>query len=323
MAANNIYVTVTGAGDKGGSTWANAMGRAEWETDLEAPVSADDVYYVEEGTYTLTEDIDCSAIDGTSIAPIKIIGVKTGTSNEPPVFSDHAFTTARPLIAAGGNQWWFGDYWIIKNIRITTAETWGFRADAYSQFVNCKSTATGGSWAISSPGSNSKVSACEAEANIGGISLVANGRALACYVHDGSGDGIVPQAGAVIFNCIIDNMTGDGIDLSTRDSCVLIHNTITGCGNGIAGTTANATVILNNIIAGCTVGANWGDAYTDQYVDYNCWDNTDDTINITKGDHAVTGDPSINAGADNFSITTASNCNNAALDAGDLTGATV
>ena len=74
MAAATMYVTVAGAGDKSGSTWGNAMGLGEWETDVEATAEAGDIYYLEAGTYTLTNAFS-TALDGTDVAPIKIIGV--------------------------------------------------------------------------------------------------------------------------------------------------------------------------------------------------------------------------------------------------------
>lgn len=323
MAAETMYVTVAGAGNKDGTDWSNAFGRAEWETDLEAPCEAGDVYYVEEGTYTLTEDIDCSAIDGTSNAPISIIGVKSGTSNEPPVFSDHAFTTARPLIAAAGNKWWFGDYWVFKNIRDTTTETWGFRGDVLCQFFNCKSTDTGGTWAFSAVGSSTKFVGCEADANTGGFSLSANNVVFACYAHDGTGDGYQSGGTALYVNSIADTM-GIGFDINTRNNNRVIGCSIYNCTTGISGSTAIDFVCLNTILDANTTGASWTNPYSTNVWDYNCWDNTSDTSNVIKGNKAVTGDPGMtNPGAGDFSIGTGSNCHNVALDAGDLTGATV
>lgn len=323
MAANPIYVTVAGAGDKGGSTWANAMGRAEWETDLEAPASADDVYYVEEGTYTLTEDIDCSAINGTSNAPITIIGVKSGTSNEPPVFSDHAFTTARPLIAAGAYKWWFGDYWIFKNLRLTTTETWGFRTDAYSVFVNCLSTPSGGSWAFVGTGASNRFLGCEANANAGGFSLGSNNLVFACYAHDGSNDGYQSGGATLYLNSIADTM-GIGFDINNRNNNRVIGCTIYNCTTGISGTTAIDFVCLNTILDANTTGASWTNPYSVNVWDYNCWDNTSDVSNVTKGDNAVTSDPGMNSPATgDFAVGTGDAVADVALDAGDLTGATV
>ena len=90
--AATMYVTVAGAGTKAGTSWANAFGYAEWETDYEGSAEPGDIYYVEDGTYTLTSDFS-TARDGTVDSYIKVIGVATGTTNEPPVSSDWGFTT--------------------------------------------------------------------------------------------------------------------------------------------------------------------------------------------------------------------------------------
>lgn len=328
MPENPIYVTVAGAGNKSGSTWGNAMGRAEWETDLEAPASPDDTYYVEEGTYTLSEDIDNSAIDGTSTAPIKIIGVKSGTSNEPPVFADHAFTTARPLIEAAGWMWKFGDYWIFKNLRVTTTEATGFQTGANCLLINCASNNSSGTSGRRgfTLGAVNNVIGCEAQ-SINGQAFRADGsnnKFVGCYAHD-SDYGFHAASGRMdTINSIADTCTIAGINIDARSDSQAINNTIYNCAIGIRGTSAVRCLIVNNIIDACTIGASWTTNYPSNYFDYNCWDNTTDTVNITKGDNAVTGDPGMgNPANGDFSIDSESNCVDAALDAGDLTGATV
>jgi hypothetical protein len=329
MAINNIYVTVAGAGNKGGSTWANAMGLAEWETDLEAPASADDVYWVEEGTYTLTEDIDDTLVDGTATAPIRIIGVVSGTSNEPPVFSDHAFGTDRPLIAAAANMWRFGDYWIFKNLRHTTTEAQGWTCQNGCVFYNCSSNNSSGTAdrvAFYPDINYNKLIACDGQSASGYAFNMAgqSNAAFACYAHD-SKYGIRATAGIMhIINCVVDTCTTSGIDCVSRDYHLIIGNTVYNCALGITGTDSFAILVANNIMDACTTGASWTTAQAINYWNHNCWDNTTDTSNVTKGDNAVTGDPSMTDPANgDFSIPSGSNCVDAALDAGDHTGATV
>ena len=115
MAAEEMYVTVAGAGDNSGDSWANAMALSDFETDLEGSAEAGDIYYVKEGTYTLTSDLDWSSQDGSYTNPIIIIGVKTETTHEPPEFSDWASGDDRPLIAQGGYALTTGDYARVRN----------------------------------------------------------------------------------------------------------------------------------------------------------------------------------------------------------------
>ena len=90
MAAATMYATVAGAGDKSGDTWAKAMDLAAWQADALNNSESGDIYYVAGGTYALAGGFDCNARIATAAAPISIIGVKSGTTNEPPVIGDWA-----------------------------------------------------------------------------------------------------------------------------------------------------------------------------------------------------------------------------------------
>lgn len=329
MAATIMYVIVAGAGDKSGSSWANAMGLGEWETDVEGSAEAGDIYYVEEGTYALTGAWD-TALDGISAEPIYIIGVKSGTSNEPPVFSDHAFTTARPIIACGANNFYFDDYWIIKNLEITgTATSATLKADTGSVIQNVKSnnTGAGGRIAIWNGGTAGRFIGCEAQSVNGiGITIPSSSLAFGCYVHDCT-DGINFNGSSIIIVNMIVDTCADGINVIDRSTSVVIGCTIYNSTTiAIKGTTGSGCTFLNNILDGSAVGVDWTTVSKSNYFDYNCWDNTDDVADsdIVQGNSKVEGDPGMtNPGAGDFSIGTGSNCHNVALDAGDLTGATV
>lgn len=329
MAAADMMVTVAGAGTKDGSTWLKAMGLAEWITDMTDNAEAGDRYFLEEGTYTLTGAY-AGTRDGSSAEPIYIIGVKSGTSNEPPEFSDHAFTTARPIIACGAYTFYHNDYWIIKNLEITGTATSGLiKADTGSVLQNIKSNNTGaaGRIAIWGGATGVRIIGCEAQ-SANGIGMTVNGGSLvyACYVHDCT-DGINFNAtGIAVINTIIDTCV-DGINVATRATNLIIGCTIyNSTAIGIKGSTGAGCTVLNTIIKDCAVGVDWTTASKSNYFDYNCWDNTDDVADsdIVQGDSKVTGDPSMtDPGAGDFSIGTGSNCYDVQLDAGDLTGATV
>ena len=153
MAAATMYVTVAGADDKSGGTWATAMGYAEWETDLEGASEAGDIYYVAGGTYNLTSSLDFNARAGTSLAPICIIGVNSGTTNEPPVYSDWAMGDNRPLLVGGSYYCMYsGNYSKVFNLRGTATGSYGFLNKGYSVFYNIKSTGAASTAALRSGG---------------------------------------------------------------------------------------------------------------------------------------------------------------------------
>ena len=140
MAAATMYVTAAGAGGTDGTDWANAMNLAAWSSDAISSAEAGDIYYVQGGqTYTLAANW-IAANDGLVTSPITIIGVNSGTSAEPPTFSDWAIDDAsRPIIAAGASDFIFDNYWKFKNLSVTTTDSNGFRGDVGPQFENCKS----------------------------------------------------------------------------------------------------------------------------------------------------------------------------------------
>jgi len=326
MAATDMYVTPAGAGTKDGTTWANAMGLGEWETDLETNAEAGDRYFVAGGTYTLTQDIS-TALDGTSALPIQIIGVKSGTTNEPPVHSDHADGAARPLIAATSWAFTFDDYWIFQNLRLTITSIFGLYLGTYCIVQNCDINQSGAAtrYAIYDT-SDSKIIGCELQAVNGRAIRTASTIIIASYLHD-SVAGVYAGADiTLLVNSIIDTCT-KGIDGNTRNRVIGVGNTIYNCSSmGISGTTGKNACFINNILDACAVGVDWTTVSKSNWFDYNCWNNTDDVADsdIVQGDHKVTGDPGMaDPGNGDFTVTTGDAVANKALDVGDLTGATV
>lgn len=312
------YATVAGAGAKNGAAWATAFDLAALETHVEGSAAAGDLYYVAGGTYTLTGNWN-TALDGTAASPIHFIGVKSGTTNEPPIVSDWADDTDRPLFAAAANECRFDNYWIIRNIRVTTTEDDGFRADTGSLIVNCYSNNSSNAdrIAIKVAGDQSRIIDCEAES--GGatkgrcIGLPnAAARVIGCYCHDGS-DGIVISLGAVISFNIIDTMDDTGINGGNDHAVVAMNNTIYNCSVGISETIGTRWVVMNNIISDCTTGISWDTEQKSNYFDFNnYYNNTADVSNVTKGPNATAYEPQY-TGAGDFSLNTASDCIGAAF----------
>lgn len=326
-----MYATPAGAGGKDGTNWANAFGVGELETDMTDNAEAGDIYYVAGGTYTLTGAFS-TVKAGTNVAVISVIGVDTGTSNEPPVFSDFAFGANRPVIAAGANTFVFtGGQWHYQNLSITTTEASGFKVGADDVVYNCKANNSSGvaSRRAFIAAAISIHIGCEGQSTAGwAIETAGSMRIYACYLHD-SVVGVRCGAGVFyVLNSIIDTCA-TGIDVGTRGDGLLANTTIYNSSTrAISGTTGDHFISLNNIIDASAIGVEWTTVYTNHWFDYNCWGdgNTDDIVDtdVIWGNNRVEDAPAMaNPGAGDFTILTSSPCHNVGLDAGDLTGATV
>lgn len=327
-AAATMYVTPAGALAKDGSNWANAMGYAEFETDIEGAAEAGDIYYIAGGTYTLTSDISCAARDGTAAAPIKFIGVNSGTTNEPPVVADWATGNNRPLFTDTTSSYNFdgADYWQLFNLRMEGSDTACLRTDANSLMVNCKATNDSGTAARSAftftTQAGAKFINCEGISTNGvafTLGTGSNNAILYCYAHD-SVTGI--SAGgftAVIAFNIVDTCSTVGITWATgKDFHILINNTIYNCVTGLSSTDNQMCLIMHNIFNdNATIGATF-DALTDtNYDNYNNYEGngTNPPANLTQGAGDISVDPSFtNAAGGDFSLSTGSGCIDAGID---------
>lgn len=328
MASYHVTVVDPG-GDKSGDSWANAMDMATFVAHAEGSGAAGDRYFVKEGTYTIGEVFDMSTQDGTAASPIWIIGVKSGTTNEGAaiVVGDHATGDNRPLFAMEANAFTMAAYWKMYNIRFTGSHGNGILMDnvGYDVLFNCKSSHSGDIGIYSQ--NNGAIIACESTGSTTGIYTGANTNVVACYVHDVTTGVQAGSAGMGVYLSVIDTCTGDGVDINSRDNCRVINNTIYNCGKGIDGdAAAHNCIVVNNILDANAVGVDWQSQTWCNYLDFNCWDNTDDIqdTDVELGFYAVTGDPGMAgpAGGD-FTVDTGDNVHNAGLDAGQFTGATV
>jgi len=287
-------------------------------------VAGNTLWVKNDGTMTLTGAIAISSSTGSDTAQITIEGYNTSRGDDPT-------GTNRPLIACGENAFGWGsgvNNWWLKHLRFTTTEASGVDfLCQYSNIINCasnNSSGTGGRDAFNI-GTLSSLIGCEAQSANGiGVTTNNSSKILSSYIHDCGTYGIYCNSvELLVIKTIIDTCT-TGIETSVRDGLQVFHSTIYNCTTGISGSTGNYATILNNIIDACTTGVSWSNSYGNNYLDFNCWDNTTDVSNVTKGDNAVTGDPSMTDPANgDFSIPNNSNCVDAALDAGDYTDATV
>jgi len=307
MAAADMYVTAAGAGDKSGSSWANAMDLAAWLNDLTNNAEAGDRYFLMGGqTYTLTGNHDSTAKNGTRAEYIEIIGVASGTAAEPPTFADWASGADRPLIAAGANDYILGEYHLNVNISCTFSAGDGLYANDYSVFTNCKSVNTAGSNAIRANGYGCLLINCEASSPNGNAFRVGNGTrgfcaALGCYAYDSSVGFTDLGSGDLFAFCVADTCT-TGIWATYRAR--ILNSTIYGSTTaGISSSAARYDLwILNNIIDSCLVGIALGSAGDSQILDYNDYHNNGtDVTNATKGPNATAVDPGfVDAANGNF-----------------------
>jgi len=334
MAAATYYVTPAGAGAKDGAAWASAMGEAEFEADLEANAEPGDIYYFLEGTYTLDSAYDSLLRDGTIVAPICLIGVKSGTTNEPPVLADWSDANLsggaddRPLFACGANQWVVGDYHKIFNFRFTTTYVNGVGGSvANTVFYNCKVTQSGAS--ANRRGFNVGGDAisilCEATGLVG-TGVVARlfycgtGTVIFSWGHDGN-EGFYLSAvrGTVLFSGAEDCSVA-GLNLYSH--CPLaLGNTINDCATGITNVASDWMTVVNNLLEGCTTdgikattqqdGAFYWKNHGDDARNLDMWDGV-----ATSGPHAdltvSSGDPLLD-GDGNVSLQVGSPCRNNAL----------
>ena len=275
MALTYHHVTVAGAGDNSGDSWANAMALADWVTDM-GSMAAGDVFWVAGGTYTLTGNV-APAADGTSTDLIFMVGVKSTTTNEGAavVAADIAYGEDRPLIVAAANDFNFDNFIRMSGFKVETTDAAGFGVDTVGMIDNCSSFNSSGtaSRLAIDVSSNSAIINCDG-CSINGTAINTSGSfeasVLFNYAHDSlrgihcSGDNR-SIIGNVVDSCVV------GINLSDEFHHAIVNNTIYGCTIGIENVTqiSYGNRIINNIINDCTTGISWFAVNTANFYMYN------------------------------------------------------
>lgn len=275
--------------------------------------------YLKAGTYTSTASKDIRSIDGTTTLPITIEGYNASRGDNPT-------GTDRPLFALGAYYILFGDYHISRNIRITTTASYSYYGGAYNVMENMKGTntsATADRPGMSCTGAASIVLGYEGESTNGFAIDISQSKIVGSYLHDSSvGINASAKSYCVFVSNIIDTNT-TGINLTSGYTNFIINNTIYNNTTGISGTTAYSNFFINNILDNNTTGASWTTATPSNWWDYNAWDNTSDTSNVTKGDNAVTADCAMTDPANgDFTLGSGSSCLDVGLQVGTNQGAT-
>ena len=289
----------------GSSGVGNVAGRRAVFTDafLELSVAGMTHRAWATATMTLTQNLSIAA-DGSASGVITIEG-RSSTGAAEPAGDD------RPLIAAGSYSL-FGitpDYWIARDLRLTTEYSYGLCLGGYSTIERCKSTATGSSHHGLRVGNYSTIIGCEASGS-GNYSagIYVNAQYITiyqCYLHDCGASGVYAyNCNSLGFvECIIDTCV-NGISLTAGyNNFYIVNNTIYGCTTGISG--SGVAQVINNIIATCTTALSWNSQNYAAYYDYNdLYDCTTDRSNVAVGAHDFDADPLFtNAANGDFSRT--------------------
>ena len=331
MAIHAYYhVTPAGADTKDGTTWAKAMGEAEFETFIEGTMVAGDVFFVKEGTYTLDSAYDWHAIAGTATAPIAFIGVKSATTNEGSsvVYSDWASGSARPFFDGVTYGIITSDYNIFRNISFQSSAVYPIYTGSYAIFENCRieqdtGTSGGGKYAVRLS-SYCKIINCEIYSAHNGLVDMSSSMCtfLFNYFHSDSKEyygfyyGGGPSASLnICFN--IFSKLYIALPRSYSQNQLIMNNVFYDCDTAITGSTGYNDTILNNIFEGCvTDGIKWTTQtdhnffwknHGDDTRDNDMWDGVDVTTIFQ--DYGVTvGDPKFHTAGSDFALDTGSPC---------------
>lgn len=308
-APTYLYVKTSGCGgDDSGDSWTNCLGHDEgaWETHIEALTTETDYYYfVMEGTYTLPGDFIVTG-DGTVTLENHIIGVVSGTTNEPAVASDWATGTNRPLITDGASAYTFevDNFWILRNLRVESGNTSSITVGISCRTINVKAQNDGAAIrdAITFSANNAASIDCEWISD-NGYAVDQNGYGIFIgnYIHD-SDYGVTADGSYSLFLYnIIDTCATAGLYFAANIRTHIINNIIYNCPTGIRATTAYDFLIYNNIIDTCTTkGISWDTTWqTSNIMDWNNFNgNTGgDVLNAVKGANATALDPQFEGAA--------------------------
>jgi len=305
--ANKTGVTgsVGGAFKIGGSLDSDFFGSTQ--------KAAGNKIWIKSGTYTLGETISPTAT-GTTALPIIMEGYNT-TRGDAPEGSN------RPLVSCGSSYYMnvAANYWHWKHLRFTGSALNVFVC-YFALCYNCyfeNTSATANQTACYVSNNNAIFIKCEAKCT-NGYTIYGEATCINCYIHDSRSGPFY----ATVIDSIIDTITVAGITLTASSVQKTIRgNVIYNCATGISGGTSYLVNVVNNIIKGCTTGASWSSLAKYPFVDYNCWNNVTDVVNISKGPHCITADPLLKDPANgDFTLDTGSPCFDAGMQLDAMVG---
>jgi hypothetical protein len=281
---------------------------------------AGNVVWIKSGTYSIGEIITIS-VNAANTATIAIEGYNAARGDIPT-------GTNRPLLDFGPSYriTMNGAYWTWRNISFLSGSTQAIGVDSNTILYNCKvvndsSSATpryganitsNGSLFISCEFTSVMDAAARASGSQNGF--------INCYMHD-SVNGLITSNPAHVIGCVIANCLTYGWNGSYAGQTRFHGNVIYNCGTGIhfSGITIVCSII-NNIVSGCGIGMSMADTYFN-FIDFNCWYNTSNFVNVTAGPHDILADPlMVSPETGDFTLGSGSPCFDAGIQLGAIVG---
>lgn len=274
------------------------------------------VFWIETGSYTAGESIGSGGL-------YQVHGYAS-TRGDRPTGDD------RPLIDMGANSFLVAAH--LYHLRFTGTGTNVLNDTTAGVLIraNLKVTntsATAGRYAIQN--ATGVYSHCEMVSTNGtAVSASASGRLHCCFIHD-STTGVyfvtslatrllVELAYCAVARCttgVQHAVAGVGVGAMSMYGCVFYD-----CTTGFDGGASQYNSIINCILSGCTTGATWSSSGL-QFLDYNCWNNTTDVVNASKGANCITTDPLlVDPDNDDYRLSAGSPCLNAGMQLGAIVG---
>jgi len=288
-----------------------ALGNTAIDNELFLAVVAGNTIYVT-GTWTLSENVNAAAADGTNIAPICVVGYNASRSATP-------YLTDRPAWTTGAFFFLPGDYWHISNIDATGSGSAGVLACTQQSNIvyNCKVLNNSGtaSRVALSTSNNAIVSHCDISSTNGtAVSVGAAAlRLVYSYIHD-SPVGLTAGGQLVVVGNVFYNVAAP-LSQGTSSLLCLIGNTFNTGTTGIAGNVADVCAMNNIVDNFSTAEVAWTTNYVGWWA-YNSWGEASPTltnISTALGPGNLSSDPGlVNPAGGDFTVPIGS----AALDAG-------
>jgi len=265
MAAQVLYVKSDAAGGGDGSSWVQAWNETEFEHDITTAaaghVEAGDIYYIMEGSYTLGGAVTVGN-PGTAANPITLIGVKSGTSNTPPVYTDYADTNLsvsatdeRPVFTCAANIVTFTNYCKVYNLVFNGSGTSTVVTGTTNILYNVKSTNSGAATRYAfNVGANTTLIKCAGASTSGYAfySVAAGCALLFCYLYN-SVTGIYITVNApyttIAFCGFTDSGFGNtGINMLASYGIRILNCSFWGLATAVSASSAYGCVCINNAL---------------------------------------------------------------------------
>lgn len=266
------YVTPEGAGDKDGSSWANAFGTAELATNI-ASSGNGDIFYIFSGNYTLTGNVSCASSIISNYR--QFIGISDQDN------MTIATGTNKPVIIASTYTWDYNAYFYVRGIKHTCSNMAGIELANSTVIHDCEGIQLG-------EGSTRKVwSGADGSVAINSYASGAKGIARA-FDFGGSGyiSGCVVEnsdygAHALnVFHSIFNGITTQAIRAVNSNFC--LYNTIYNCGVGIEITAGQNVHVIGNNFVDNDVAISQSNTDTDKFNNFSIFNNfSGNTIDIS------------------------------------------